>query len=42
MIIIVDDGWSVASTFLQQSVKQLQVIWKVVLLEVFKLNDLGR
>ena len=28
--------------FFNQTVKQLGVIWKVVLSEVYKLNDLGR
>ena len=28
--IVVDDGWSIPSTFLQQTAKQLEVIWKVV------------
>ena len=36
--IIVDDQWSIPSTFLQQTVKQLEIVWEVVLPES-KLND---
>ena len=36
--IIVDDQWSIPSTFLQQTVKKLEIIWEVVLPES-KLND---
>ena len=38
--IVVDDEWSIPSTFLQQTVKLLEVICKVVLPEVSKQNDL--
>ena len=36
--IIVDDEWSIPSTFLQQTVKQIEVIRKVVLSEVSGTN----
>ena len=36
--IIVDNQWSIPSTFLQQTVKQLEIVWEVVLPES-KLND---
>ena len=35
-------GWSIISTFFQWTVKQLQIIWKAVLLDISKLNGLGR
>ena len=38
--IVVDDESSIPSTFLQQTVKQLEVIFKVVLPEVSKQHDL--
>ena len=38
--IVVDNEWSIPSTFLPQTVEQLRVIWKVVSSEVSKLNDL--
>ena len=38
--VIVNDRWIIPSTFLQQTVKQLEVIWEVVLSEVFELNKL--
>ena len=38
--VIVNDRWIIPSTFLQQTVKQLEVIWEVVLSEVFQLNKL--
>ena len=33
--IAVDDGWSITSTFLEKTVKQLVTIWEGVLSEVF-------
>ena len=36
--IIVDNQWSIPSTFLQQTVKQREIVWEVVLPES-KLND---
>ena len=38
--VIVDDRWIIPSIFLQQNVKQLEVIREVVLSEVSELNDL--
>ena len=38
--VVVNDGWNISPTFLQQTVKQLEVIREVVLLEVSKQNDL--
>ena len=35
-------GWRITWTFIQQTVKQLEVIWKVVLADLSKLNGLGR
>ena len=35
-------GWSITSTFIQQTVKQLEVIWKLVLSDIYQLNGLGR
>ena len=35
-------GWSITLTFIRQTVKQLEVIWKVVLSDISKLNDWGR
>ena len=34
--------WSITSTFIQQTVKQLEIIWKKVLSDISKLNGLGR
>ena len=31
---VVDDGWSIQSTFLEQTVQQLEFVWEVVLSEV--------
>ena len=39
MILLIDDGWSMPWAFSQQTIKQLEVIRKVVLSEVSKLND---
>ena len=39
--IVANYGWSIPLTFLQQTVKQLEVIWKVVLLEVFNLLNVS-
>ena len=38
--IVVNDKCSIPSTFLQETVKQLEVTWKVTLTEISKLNDL--
>ena len=32
--IVVGDGWSIPAIFLEQTVKQIKVIWEVVLWEV--------
>ena len=32
--IVVGDGWSIPAIFLEQTVKQIKVIWEVVLSEV--------
>ena len=37
--IIVDDGWSIPSTFLQQTMRQIEVTREVALSEVFKVNN---
>ena len=38
--IVIDDEWSMPSTFTQQTIKQLGVIQEVVLSNVSNLNDL--
>ena len=39
LAIIVDDGWSIPSTFLQQTMRQIEVTREVALSEVFKVNN---
>ena len=39
LAIIVDDGWSIPSTFLQQTMRQIEVTREVALPEVFKVNN---
>ena len=34
--------WCITSTFIQQTVKKLEVLWKVVLSDISNLNGLGR
>ena len=37
--IVADDGWSIPSTFFQQTVKQLEVTQGVVLSQIYRVND---
>ena len=37
---VADDGWSISSTFSQQTVEQLKVAQEVVYKCIYKLNDL--
>ena len=40
MILFVNDGWKIPSMIFQRTIKQLGVTQKVVLSEMYKLNNL--